>query len=94
MATPLRYRHPKFVGVVEGLQQTLRDAAPGEVIDVPESLDDFAPVRPQRAIAGIVTTLKAMAGRSMLLVDGGCGWNGLVGSTATIPPRLRPPRLS
>ena len=87
LATPLRYRYPKFVEAVEDLQEALRQAKAGEVIRVPETL--ASPVREAGTVA-IVKTLTMMAGREFLLVDGGQGNMALVGSVRSLPDDFAP----
>jgi len=89
LATPLRHRHPKFVEAVEGLQETLRQAKLGEVILVPDSLETLAP-RTGVGPAATVKTLARMAGRKMLLVDGGKGDRALIGSAQSLPEDFAP----
>lgn len=90
LASPLRYRYRTFVEAVEGLQDTLRQAKPGEVIEVPECLATLAPPRPPVGIGKVMKTVKAMAGRKFLLVDGGGGAKVLVGSTRSLPDDFAP----
>lgn len=90
LASPLRYRHRTFVEAVEGLQDTLRQAKPGEVIEVPECLATLAPPRPPVGIAKVMKAVKEMAGRKFLLVDGGGGAKVLVGSTRSLPEDFAP----
>ena len=90
LATPLRHRHRAFVEAVEGLQETLRGAGAGQVIEVPETLAVLQPRRPPAAIASVVKTLVKMAGRKLLLVDGGNGAKALVGSARSLPEDFAP----
>jgi hypothetical protein len=90
LASPLRYRHGRFVEAVEELQDTLRQAKPGEIIEVPECLSALAPSRPPVDIASVLKTLQMMAGSSALLVDGGSGARVLIGSTRSLPEDFVP----
>jgi hypothetical protein len=90
IATPMRYRFPEFVEAVEELQMVLRNAKAGEVVKVPESLEALVPKGRFVGPAKIVKTLERMAGRELLLVDGGNGGKALVGSSRSLPDDFAP----
>lgn len=90
LATPLRYTHPRFVQAVESLQATLRNATPGDIVKVPESLETLAPRGRFEGPRDVVELLSSMAGGEWLLVDGGQGGRALVGSTRSLSSDFAP----
>ena len=90
LASPLRYRHPRFIEAVEGLEETVRHLKAGDVVRVPESVDTLAPHGLTGEVGKVVETLGLMAGRGLLLVNGGNGNLALVGSVPSLPDDFAP----